>query len=329
MESRSQKWFARFAWGVLAYNIPVILWGAYVRVSFSGDGCGAHWPSCNGQLLPAQMALPTVIEFTHRMMTSLDSIAVVALCAWAFLAFPKRHAVRRYAVLSLAFLLVEALLGAGLVLFRYVAKDQSAGRAWYLSAHLTNTMLLLAALTFVAWLAQTNTQRIRFRDAPRGPLGALFVTVAVSITGAIAALGDTLFPASSWAAGMRQDFSSASSLLLRLRLIHPLIAILGTAYLVWMAVTVLRSRREPDPARTAGVRVLTLALFQLAVGAINISLLAPVWLQLIHLSIADVVWISVVLLVLETARQGIIPHTTSVLRTSAWDERASRISSNT
>src|SRR5258708_18848723 len=98
--------FTRFAWAALAYNFPVILWGAYVRVSFSGDGCGAHWPSCNGQLLPAQMAAPTIIEFTHRMMTSLDSIAVIAMCVWAFLAFSKRHAVRRYALLSLAFLLV-------------------------------------------------------------------------------------------------------------------------------------------------------------------------------------------------------------------------------
>jgi heme A synthase len=298
---KSRKWFAWFAWGVLAYNIPVILWGAYVRVSFSGDGCGAHWPSCEGGLIPQKMTVPKLIEYIHRAMTGMDSVVIIAMCALAFLIFPMRHAVRRYAVLSLTFLLVEILLGAGLVLFRYVAKDESAGRAWYLSAHLTNTMLLLAALSVTAWLAQTTTQRIRFRDAPRGLLGALLVTVVVSITGAIAALGDTLFPASSLSAGMRQDFSSASSLLLRLRLLHPAIAVLGTAYLIWIAATVLRGRDEADPARAAGVRVLTLALFQLAVGAINISLLAPVWMQLIHLAVADVVWIAVVILVLEAS----------------------------
>jgi heme A synthase len=248
------------------------------------------------------MAAPTMIEFTHRMMTSLDSIAVIALCVWAFLAFPKRHALRRYTLLSLAFLLVEALLGAGLVLFRYVAKDQSAGRAWYLSAHLTNTMLLLAVLTAVAWLAQTNTQRLRFGDPSRNALAALAVTVVVSITGAIAALGDTLFPASSLTAGMQQDFSSASSWLLRLRLLHPVIAVLGAVYLLWIAITLRRGRDESDPTRVAAGRVITLVVFQVAAGAINISLLAPVWMQLIHLLIADVVWIAVVMLALETVR---------------------------
>jgi heme a synthase len=228
----SRKRFALFAWTVLAYNVLVILWGAYVRVSFSGDGCGAHWPFCNGQVIPQNMAAPMAIEFTHRVMTSVDSFAVIAMCAWAFLAFPRKHAARLYSVLSLVFLFIEALLGAGLVLFRYVAKDQSAGRAWYLSAHLTNTMLLLAALTIVAWLAQTNSDRVRLAHAPGKLLGAVVVTVCVSITGVIAALGDTLFPASSLASGVQQDFSSASGMLLRLRLMHPVIAILGAVYLI-------------------------------------------------------------------------------------------------
>src|SRR5947209_12532637 len=106
----ARKRFALFAWAVLAYNIPVILWGAYVRVSFSGDGCGAHWPFCNGQVIPQHMAAPMAIEFTHRLMTSIDTFAAIALVIWAFLSFPRRHAVRRYAVSSFVFLLIEALL---------------------------------------------------------------------------------------------------------------------------------------------------------------------------------------------------------------------------
>lgn len=296
------KRFARFAWAVLAYNLPVILWGAYVRVSFSGDGCGANWPTCQGQLLPARMTTPTLIEFTHRMMTSVDSVLLIALCAWAFLVFPRRHAVRRYVVLSLIFLLIEALLGAGLVLFRHVARDASAGRAWYLSAHLVNTMLLLAAMTATAWLASTATAQFRLARIPRVLWGALAVTVAVGITGAIAALGDTLFPAASLAEGMRRDFSSASSALLRLRLVHPVIAVLGAAYLIWTAAGMLRGTREGDPLRAAGARVITLVLLQIALGAVNLSLLAPVWMQLIHLLMADIVWISVVILLLAESR---------------------------
>jgi heme a synthase len=296
------KGFTRFAWAVLAYNLPVILWGAYVRVSFSGDGCGAHWPTCNGQVLPGQMTTPTLIEFTHRMMTSVDAIALIALCAWAFFVFPKRHAVRRYALVSLVFLFIEALLGAGLVLLRHVARDASAGRAWYLSAHLINTMLLLAAMTATAWLAATGTAQFRLARIPRLVWGALAVTIAVSVTGAIAALGDTLFPAVSLAEGMRRDFSSASSMLLRLRLLHPAIAILGATYLIWAAAAMLRGKPEGDALRTAGARVIALTLFQVTLGALNLSLLAPVWMQLIHLLMADIVWISVVMLALEAGR---------------------------
>lgn len=300
--SDTRKGFARFAWAVLAYNIPVILWGAYVRVSFSGDGCGAHWPFCNGMVIPRHMAAPMAIEFTHRAMTSVDTIAAIALCVWAFLAFPRRCGVRRASILSLIFLFIEALLGAGLVLLRYVAKDQSAGRAWYLSGHLTNTMLLLAALTTTAWMASNVLRR---RGAPNNRahfgqlIGALVVTIFVCITGAIAALGDTLFPASSLSAGVRQDFSSASRELLRLRMVHPAIAVLGAAYIVWVAAQIFRSN-DSGRLRKAALRVMALAVFQVIAGAVNIALLAPVAMQLIHLAIADVLWISLIVLLLES-----------------------------
>ncbi len=293
--------FAIFAWTVLAYNIPVILWGAYVRVSFSGDGCGAHWPFCNGQLIPQHMAAPMAIEFTHRLMTSVDTFATLALLIWAFLSYPKWHAIRRAAVWSFVFLLIEALLGAGLVLLRYVAKDQSAGRAWYLSAHLTNTMLLLCALTTTAWLAYSGSGRLRFANVPGSLFGALCVTVAVSITGTVAALGDTLFPAVSLSSGMQHDFSSTASMLLRLRLVHPVIAVAGAIYIIWAALRALRQAEETSSIRAAGTRVIGLTVFQVALGAVNVSLLAPVWMQLIHLLVADLVWIALVLLTLEVA----------------------------
>jgi cytochrome c oxidase assembly protein subunit 15 len=300
MHLRSQaarRGFGVFAWLVLAYNIAVILWGAYVRISFSGDGCGAHWPFCNGQVLPQNMAAPMAIEFTHRMMTSLDTVAVIGLCVWAVLSFKRQSAVRLFSILSLLFLFIEALLGAGLVLLRYVAHDQSAGRAAYLSAHLTNTMLLLGALTITALLASTNTERLSWANIPRRLWGAALVVIAVSITGAIAALGDTLFPSSSLAAGMQRDFSNASSLLLRLRMVHPFVAVVGAAYLLWAAVVSMRA----DSSQRSPGRVIGLTSLQVAVGVLNLSLLAPIWMQLIHLLMADLVWIAVVVMVIESA----------------------------
>ncbi len=296
----SRKWLARFAWALLLFNIPVILWGAYVRVSFSGDGCGAHWPFCNGYVVPQHMAKPMLIEFTHRMMTSVDVAGAVLLCVWAFLAFVKGHPVRRYALISLFFLFVEALLGAGLVLFRKVAHDQSAGRAIYLSAHLTNTMLLLGALAVTAWLAQNQSLRFRWQNVSRTFSLALAITIVISITGSIASLGDMLFPASSLAAGFQQDFSASSHFLLRLRLFHPVLAVLGAAYLIWASLPALRCE-EGSPMRKAGARVMAVVLLQILVGVMNLTFLAPIWLQMIHLLLADVLWIAVVLTVLESA----------------------------
>lgn len=300
MTSNGRKWFARFAWALLAFNIPVILWGAYVRVSFSGDGCGAHWPFCAGQVIPQHMAAPMAIEFTHRMMTSLDTIGTILLCVLAFRRFPKRHGVRRYAVLSLIFLFVEALLGAGLVLFRYVAHDQSAGRALYLSAHLTNTMLLLAAFTTTAWLASTGMVSAPWNKLSGKFQGAIAASVLVSVTGAIAALGDTLFPSTSIAAGLQQDFSNASSTLLRLRMFHPVVAVAGAAIILWAATSLLK-RDEDSPSRAAGIRVIVAILAQILAGAVNILLLAPLAIQMLHLLLADVLWIAVVVMSLEAA----------------------------
>lgn len=279
---------------VLAYNIPVILWGAYVRVSFSGDGCGANWPFCNGQVVPHNMSSRTAIEFAHRMMTSVDSGVVIALCIWAFLLFPKRHAVRFFAAWSLVFLLIEALLGAGLVVFRLVAHDQSAGRAVYLSAHLTNTLLLLGSLAVTAWAAQNERAAVNFINIARKRFAALGIIVVVSITGAIAALGDTLFPS----AGVAQDFSSSAVPLLRLRVFHPAVAVAGVGYVFWILVATLK-RPLSERDREASGRVLTLAAIQIGVGIVNIALRAPVWMQLTHLLVADLFWTAAVLWALE------------------------------
>src|SRR6188472_342187 len=108
---------ARFAWAVLAYNVAVIVWGAYVRATGSGAGCGAHWPLCNGTVILRAPAVETLIEFSHRATSGLSLILVVVLFFWARRVAAAGHPVRLGATLSLAFMLSEAALGAGLVLF--------------------------------------------------------------------------------------------------------------------------------------------------------------------------------------------------------------------
>jgi len=163
-------------------------------------------------------------------------------------------------------------------------------------------MLLLAALAVTAWLAYTKTEQLRLRDAPKSVLWGLAVAVFVSITGTITALGDTLFPASSLSAGMQQDFASTSAMLLRLRVVHPVLAFAGAIYIVWIAAAILRNSGAAAAPSKAAMLVISITIVQLAAGLLNLALLAPLAMQLMHLLIADLVWISLVLLTLETAR---------------------------
>jgi len=224
-------------------------------------------------------------------MSGVALAAVVALWLWSRVSFRRGSRVRATSLASFVFLITEALLGAGLVLFNYVDKDQSAGRASYLSLHLVNTLLLLGALALTAWFSRET-----HRWGRRSPLviAALPIAMLVTVTGAIAALGDTLFPATSLAQGLRQDLSGGASLLLRLRVLHPVFAIAGALYFAAASIVVLRTR----PSKLA-IYVLILALAQLAAGAINVILLAPVWMQITHLLLADSLWIGLVLLAVE------------------------------
>ncbi|MGB8329754.1 MAG: COX15/CtaA family protein [Polyangiales bacterium] len=293
--------FAAAASALLAYTVAVVLWGAYVRASLSGDGCGEHWPLCNGVAVPIEPSMKTMVELTHRATSGLCWLWTLAMWIVALRRFSRGHTTRTAAGWSLFFMTTEALVGAGLVLFRMVADNPSTARAAWMSAHLINTFLLLASLTWMALSAQRGGSVRAPRDAPSRWLfgGAAVVVLLVGVSGAVAALGDTLFPASSLVDGLRDDFSPSSHLFLRLRLWHPVIAVLGSGYLVWLAAVL--HRREPGGlvaklALTLGA----LVLIQIAVGLINVALLAPVWVQLAHLFVADATWIVLVLLALSS-----------------------------
>jgi heme A synthase len=309
--------FALFTWGVLFYNILVILWGAYVRATGSGAGCGSHWPLCNGVVIPRAEQLETAIEFTHRVTSGIAFILVVILFIWTRRVFGKGSAVRLGANLSLFFIVTESLLGAGLVLFEWVASDASTGRVISIALHLVNTFLLLAAITLTGWWA-SGGEPLRLRD--RGILLWLVVialagVIVLGVSGAITALGDTLFPSASLAEGIQQDFSPSAHFVIRLRVWHPILAILVGLFLFFLSGLVgMFSRVDnrlpasdqnqrpthtgliPKQVQAASAALVGIVLLQLFAGLINLVLLAPVWMQIIHLLLADLVWITLVLL---------------------------------
>lgn len=291
--------FAKYAWGVLLYNIFVVLWGAFVRASKSGAGCGDHWPDCNGQIIPQAPNLKTIIEFTHRSTSGLAGIAVIVLLVWAFRRFPKHHVVRLGTGIAFAFIVVEGLLGALLVKKGLVAENDSVARAVVIAIHLANTLILLASLTLTAWWATTKQelgwplQWTGNAKAGLALIGCLLSVIFLSATGAITALGATLFPVQSMAEGLARDLSPRH-FLESLIWIHPVAAVvLGLA--MTFCIVFIGSLRKTAVLTTLTKIQISLFITQLLLGGVNLMLHAPVWLQLLHLLVADLVWINLVL----------------------------------
>jgi len=296
--------FARYSLGVLIYNLLVVLWGAYVRATGSGAGCGAHWPLCNGVVVPLQPATETVIEFVHRVTSGLTLPLVIVLAVWAFRSFSKGSAVRISAILAVIFTITEALVGAGLVLFGLVADNDSFARAYVMIIHLLNTFLLLACLG-------VTTYRAYYPDGNRPDFGrpgvvlylmGLVGMLILGSSGAVAALGDTLFPSESLSQALQADFSAASHLLIRLRVFHPIIAVLVSVYFIFLS---LRAAKQAGASRTRNLAdiLVGILVLQLALGVINVLLLAPVWMQLVHLLVSDLAWLTAVVLTFNLAER--------------------------
>lgn len=289
--------FARYAWVVLAYNILVILWGAYVRATGSGAGCGRHWPTCDGQILPRPETMEMIVEFTHRLSSGLALIGVIGLLLGAWRIYPPGHHVRRARLAAMLFMVIEALLGAGLVLFEWVAHNVSLARAGAGAIHLVNTFFLLAALTLTAWWAAGHPP---LRARPNLRTGAPFLVTGLALlflgaSGAITALGDTLI----LRAGITPDQSPLLARFVELRVYHPLIAVTVGLLVLWTARAALAWQDTPEVRRLVyplvGVYVL-----QLLLGAVNVYLRAPVAVQLLHLLLSDIIWILFVLTVAQT-----------------------------
>lgn len=291
---RSGRGLTAFAWSVVAVMVVVILWGAFVRISGSGNGCGDHWPLCNNEVLPHHPTLKTIIEFVHRMQSGAVTTLVVALITWTFLAFPSGHRARRAVVWTGVLLLTEALLGAALVLGHFTDRDTRNARVVMQSIHFTNTMLLLAALTLTAWFAGRRKSGPVVENHGRLAIWSVLLTLAVGASGSVAALADTLFPSPSLRAGLVEDFAAAAPMLVRMRWVHPVV----TAF-EFVAVAMLCLRMSTRLARLVAI----LLGAQVLLGITDVLLLAPGWMQVVHLLGADLFWIALVILCSEAMQR--------------------------
>lgn len=280
--------FVRFSMATLAFIVLVILWGALVRATGSGAGCGEHWPLCNGEVLPGLARQKTLIEFFHRATSGLSLLMVFALAWMGFRVSPRGHAIRRLSVLAVIGIVIEAAIGAALVLLRLVEHDQSLDRAISIALHLANTCFLVGTLALLTLTARRGEDRIPW-PAPglqrRMGLGLLSGFVVLAAAGAWTALGDTLFAVSSFKEGWVRDWARDAHFLERLRILHPVLAAL------WVMGAIPWLQRVKS---RAAAWALGLLLANLAIGGLNVLLAAPLPLQILHLAVANGLWIALV-----------------------------------
>ena len=279
----------------LVGNGIVILQGAVVRATGSGAGCGRHWPTCNGEIIPLNPSIETVIEFSHRLLSSGVLLIGVFLLVAAFRNRKAMPGFFVFAVLSFIFLLIEAALGAVTVLLELTGDDDSLARGLMVPSHLVNSLLLVGALSLslvyahaykrgsAPWPLRIRRQSLLSTVLGLGILGMLFLM----FTGGIAALGNTLFPSESLQEGLAADFNAQSHIFIRLRILHPLIAISVGVYLFislglsWWMKPVPRAKRSTQA-------LLAVYILQVIVGTFNLAFLAPTVLQILHLLLAVV-----------------------------------------
>ena len=255
-----------------------------------------------------------MIEFSHRLTSGFTLIFGVVLVVLARRVFAKGHRARTAAWVTLVFILLEAALGALLVLKGLVAKDTSTARAVVISLHLINTLGLVAGGALTAWWARERERSVGAKVHPGFVVTVIVGLVIVGATGAITALGDTLFPVpitegAGLIANIVQDISLAQHFLVRLRIVHPICAVLvGFFILVW-GLTVERRTQSGSLGYLANALVWSVAL-QLMLGVLNVLLHAPGWMQIVHLLVADLVWVVAVLTCVEARDQVVVEPAT-------------------
>ena len=294
--SRAPRAYRTLTWAVLAFLVLLVLNGDIVQATGSGAGCGETWPRCDGSMLPGLGDWETRIEFSHRIMTLLLSFGFVALAIGALRWYPKGHTVRRAVAWATVLLFIEIVLGALLVVFGWVEHDASIGRVIVDGIHLVNTFLLVGATALVAWFASGGRP---FKiDLKRGRSDQLAVTgfvviLLIGISGAINSLADTLY----FDDAVIVEETPIANILVNIRGIHPALAI-GGGIAVFLIVRYLAQGAMGLSHKLALV-VQGTVWAQFVVGMLNIVLLTPMESQVVHLLLADVLWITYLFFVAE------------------------------
>lgn len=294
-------WLPRLAWGALIYTVLVILWGAVVRIAGAGAGCGDHWPLCDGVVVPQSFDTHRIIEFSHRVTSMLNGLVVIALAVAAFRFTPRGHPARISTLVTIGLILLEGVVGGVQVLLKLTATSTDPARGFFQGIHLANTFALVGSMLVTLFFAY-GYPPLRLRGQGLAGLWSyvgLVLVLILGMAGAVTALGDLLFvpPAGGTPIDtIKRDYATTATVIENLRLVHPMMAILASAFLVWLG-TFLRRERPGANVERWSMSLWVVIGVQVAVGFLNVALKAPAWIQLVHLLLAIALWLTMLGLV--------------------------------
>jgi heme A synthase len=281
--ARPSRLYAYLALTTALLTLGLIVFGAVVRVTDSGLGCGNEWPTCHGSLIPPLDNITAVIEWLHRAFAVFIGLFGIVTLIQAVRAFRRRNRLVLMATLTAALLFAaQSMLGALVVILDLPPTA--------VTLHLGTAMLLLGAL-LVGGLASIYQPQARYARDQFTTLAflAAALTLIIILTGALvrgagASLSCTDWPLCNGAVVPLGQGQGA--------LIHwtHRVAVLGLgitlAMLVWQAWKV----------RPAGsVRILAAAgfgayLMQVGVGALYVFSMAADWTGAAHVGFAAITW---------------------------------------
>ncbi len=291
--------FHKLCWILVVYTVLVIIWGAWVRISHSGDGCGNHWPLCDGSYIPIAPSQKTLIEYFHRLTSGFYGIFVLGLAIAAFRIFPKKSAGRQVAFTTFFLMVIEALLGAALVLKGLVGENATIFRLSVMTLHQMNSLLLTGSTVILALVTKPTRNPLALQVSWKGVFAHgsnWIIFMLIPATGAWAALANTLFPSQNLQEGLQKDLASDSPWILKLRIVHPILAlVIGLALIFKFFKNSERSHvvKDGDLAK-ANLQVAGALSIAVLFGILTLLFLSPIWMKLVHLTIAQLVWISLV-----------------------------------
>ncbi|HEV8537246.1 MAG TPA: heme o synthase [Candidatus Limnocylindria bacterium] len=269
----------------LAAAFLVVVWGGVVRVTGSGLGC-PDWPLCHGQFLPS-LDPATRIEWTHRFLAIVSGLTVAAMVLWTFTAY---RADRRVLWLAIAIAVLYPLQGVlgGITVLLELPHE-------WVTLHLANAELLLAALTILAVLVRWPIARAQSGGWTWLALAAAIGTFVLLLSGAYVRAANATTACLSWPLCGAGDYVTPSGDA-AIAMAHRVVAVGVGVIIVAACLEAWRHRREAPGLGPLAVSTVAIFVLQVAIGAANPLTQFSPWALGAHPAAASLLWCSVVAL---------------------------------